>query len=268
MDIKKFAKEFQTDDPTNRIPASLAKNPEYINRMIYDGVLVGVAAADDEVIASLRDNEKANIDMTPPEEWLPGAKSVISVFMPFSRWITDENVGGDWPSDAWFHGRIEGQSALNRFIQLLTDQLREEGYESIVPTLDPRFKVDKSKCASNWSERHVAYAAGLGTFGLSRGIITELGMAGRFISLITNQNLDPTPRPYAQLYEYCIKCLSCAGNCPVDAISIAHLKDNKLCDAFVDKVRLREEPYYGCGKCQSGVPCAFGIPVDQPITAL
>ena len=39
--------------------------------------------------------------------------------------------------------------------------------------------------ASNWSERHVAYVCGLGTFGC-QGLITSKGLAGRFGSIITD----------------------------------------------------------------------------------
>jgi epoxyqueuosine reductase len=39
--------------------------------------------------------------------------------------------------------------------------------------------------ASSWSERHAAYAAGLGTFGLCDGLITARGKAVRFGSIIS-----------------------------------------------------------------------------------
>jgi len=255
-----FILEFQEKNDANRLSDELAKKPEYAGRKIYEGVLCGIAAADDEIIKSLRSNNEANIDMTQPEEWLPGAESVISVFMPFSKWITEDNKGGDWPSEAWLNGRIEGQITVNQMTLALAEKIKEEGYEAVIPLFDPRFKANKSESTSNWSERHVAFAAGLGTFGLSRGIITELGMAGRFGSLVTSLRIEPTPRPYADLLEYCVKCGACIRNCPVKAISVEKLKDNKLCDIFLDETRLKEDPYYGCGKCQSGVPCAYGIP--------
>ena len=255
-----FILEFQEKNDANRLSDELAKKPEYAGRKIYEGVLCGIAAADDEIIKSLRSNNEANIDMTQPEEWLPGAESVISVFMPFSKWITEDNKGGDWPSEAWLNGRIEGQITVNQMTLALAEKIKEEGYEAVIPLFDPRFKANKSESTSNWSERHVAFAAGLGTFGLSRGIITELGMAGRFGSLVTTLRIEPTPRPYTDLLEYCAKCGACIRNCPVKAISVENLKDNKLCDIFLDETRLKEDPYYGCGKCQCGVPCAFGIP--------
>lgn len=258
--LKEFVLEFQETDPANKVPEELAKSPEFAGREIYSGVTCGAADARDEIFAALRQNEEANIELTQPDEWLPGAKSVVSFFMPFAKWITDDNAGGDWPTAAWLHGRIEGQAASDKLAAALADMIIEEGYGAVAPSLDQRFKVIKEKCSSNWSERHVAFICGIGTFGISRGIITELGTAGRLISLVTTLPLEPTPRPYTDLLEYCIRCGTCAKSCPMNAISVERLKDNKLCDAFIDKVRAKETPYYGCGKCQSGMPCAFGIP--------
>jgi len=258
--IQAFLLEFQENDPANRVPKELAKNPEYTGRKIFSGLVCGAADADNDILASLKGNEEAKIDLRQPSEWLAGAKSVLSFFMPFERWITEENAGSDWPTDAWLHGRIEGQAALNKVTRALVDGIREEGYGAVAPSLDPSFILYKEECTSNWSERHVAYACGLGTFGLSRGIITELGMAGRFSSLVTTLPFEPTPGAYKGLLEYCSKCGTCVGSCPVNAISIERLKDNLACDAFMDEIKRAEDPYYGCGKCQSGMPCAYEIP--------
>ena len=273
LEMKKYILEFQENDASNRIAANIAKKPEYAGGKIHDGVICGVAAADDDIIASLKNNKEANIDMMQPEEWLPGAKSVISFFMPFERWITEENAGGNWPSGAWMHGRIEGQAFANKVFSALADKLCDEGHKTVVPTLDPRIKVfmkfagyPVSLYTTNWAERHVAFAAGIGTFGLSRGLITELGMAGRFMSIVTTLAITPTPRPYTDLLEYCAKCGDCICACPPKAISMEDLKDHDLCDAYLLDIRQKEEPYYGCGKCQCGMPCSFGIPVKRNAT--
>jgi epoxyqueuosine reductase QueG len=232
-----------------------------------DGAIGGAAAADDPLIALLKNNKDANIDLMQPEEWLPGAKSVVSFFLPFARWIAEENKGGDMPSDAWLHGRIEGQAAMNKANAGLAEMLRNEGYETISPVLDPRVKAytksedqDGPEYTSNWSERHIAYAAGLGTFGLSRGLITRLGTAGRLLSFVTTLRLDTTPRPYTGLLDYCSKCGACIRACPAKAISEERSKDHFPCDEWLEKVKKKMAPYYGCGKCQCGMPCAYGIP--------
>ena len=79
----------------------------------------------------------------------------------------------------------------------------DKGIAACVPALDERFdvKIETKLTAlkpdfhadSKWSERHAAYACGLGTFGLSKGLITEKGMAGRFASIIVSEVFGPDP---------------------------------------------------------------------------
>jgi len=52
----------------------------------------------------------------------------------------------------------------------------------------------KQGWTSTWSERHIAFAAGLGTFSLTRAVITSKGCNVRFASLVTNAPLEVTPR--------------------------------------------------------------------------
>ena len=81
---------------------------------------------------------------------------------------------------------------------------------------------------SNWSERHVAFVCGLGTFGLSKGLITKKGIAGRFGSIITELTLSPDQREYHCIYEYCSMCGACVKNCPVNAISLDKGKNHAI----------------------------------------
>lgn len=122
---------------------------------------------------------------------------------------------------------------------------------------------------STWSERHAAYAAGLGTFGLSKGLITKKGMAGRFGSVITNAEFSPSIRSYSSPFEYCIMCGACMEKCPVGAIDKARGyalgKDQLICGPYVGSSKLpphgpHQRIRYGCGKCQSGVPCESSLP--------
>ena len=86
-----------------------------------------------------------------------------------------------WPSAGWLHGRIEGQKLVNKLCMHLKSQLVNEGYNSVVPSLDKRFWAVTSgsnshpglSFTSNWSERHAAFVCGMGTFGLSKGLITQ-----------------------------------------------------------------------------------------------
>ena len=152
---------------------------------------------------------------------------------------------------------------MNRATVYLAELLREAGGEVAVPAIDPAFSVIRDPAraergeppyVSNWSERHAAFIAGLGTFSLSKHLITEKGVSGRFGSLITDLPLTVTPRPYTDPYEYCTFCGACRKRCPVDAIGPQE-KDNRICSDFQKGIRERFAPRYGCGKCQLSVPC-------------
>ncbi len=175
-----------------------------------------------------------------------------------------------WPSNEWLHGRIEGQSFIKDLCFYLKSELEAAGYKTIVPSYDSRFLSPGSKgimlegkelfFTSNWSERHVAFICGLGTFGLSKALITEKGIAGRLGSVITSLELEPDNRKYNTIYEYCSMCGKCIKNCPTHAISKEKGKNHLLCSDFLDTVLEKHKPWYGCGKCQINVPCEKGIP--------
>jgi hypothetical protein len=50
--------------------------------------------------------------------------------------------------------------------------------------------------ASKWSERHAAYVSGLGTFSLCDGLITPVGIAIRYGSVVSRIPIQPASRPY------------------------------------------------------------------------
>ena len=132
-------------------------------------------------------------------------------------------------------------------------------------------KSPKYVFSSYWSERHAAYAAGLGTFGLCDGLITEKGKAHRVGSVIANLKLPPSPRPYEDHHAYCLffldgSCTDCRKRCPVEAITEKGHDKAKCWDhAGGTCARFVKEHYgfdgYGCGLCQTGVVCESGIPV-------
>ena len=142
----------------------------------------------------------------------------------------------------------------------------------MIPAADGRFcsvtKPDPKRVGnwqdasytSNWSERHVAFVCGLGTFGLSKGIITEKGLAGRLVGLIVTETFEARKRKYTDLYEYCTRCGACIRRCPAGAISMEGGKRHSPCDTFLESTKKMYAPRYGCGKCQTKVPCESRIP--------
>ena len=202
-----------------------------------------------------------------PKEWLQQSKTVISFFLPFSDEVRKGNRRDmSWPAEEWLHGRIEGQTFVNKLCMHLKSELVSSGYVSLVPTLNERFwsnnygTYHEIRFTSNWSERHVAFVCGIGTFGLSKGLITQKGMAGRFGSISIGLYLSPDKREYENIYEYCSICGNCVKNYPVNAITIENGKNHIICSRFLDKTKEKYMPRYGCGKCQIDVPCESRIP--------
>ncbi len=75
-------------------------------------------------------------------------------------------------------GAHHGRGSEHELRTHIVDELEKAGYPAVAPMLSPLWKQHMSEkylFASSWSERHAAYAAGLGTFGLSDGLITEKG---------------------------------------------------------------------------------------------
>jgi epoxyqueuosine reductase QueG len=264
--LEKVAAEF-LDSPANTVSPDAARRPHIAGMRIYEAPLFGFAAAEDSYLAGLGDIPEAGIKPLLPRGWLASAQTILSFFLPFSEKIRFSNRGGAYPSPEWLNGRIEGQAAAEELCRRLQEALRGAGHEAVVPALDGRFwskslgpENGGPLYTSNWSERHAAYACGLGTFSLSRGLITKKGVAGRFGSLITSLRIAETGRPYTGLYDYCTRCEACLRNCPVGAISREKGKDHVACSQFLGRVKAENSPYYGCGKCQTATPCESGLP--------
>ncbi len=250
--------------PANRIEASYALRPELVGIKMFEPPLVCIGAADDPYFELCKQPHIVGEYHMTPKEWLPEAKSVISFFLPISDKVKTTNAQNwEWPSDEWMHARIEGQkNVVNGLTRHICELLISQGYQAVAPSLDERFtQYGRPIFSSNWSERHAAFACGLGTFSLSRGLITEKGIAGRFGSVITDCPLPVDVRPYTEYDEYCIHCGVCIDHCPAQAISLEEGKSNPDCATFVGKVlNFYEKKRYGCGKCQVDVPCESGIP--------
>lgn len=251
----------------NYISKEIAISENIVGIRIFEAPIFSFGSADDEYFTKLKQPSAIGEHFMLPKEWLPQSRTVISFFLPFSEAVRMGNRREKtWPSEEWVHGRIEGQAFLNKLCMYLKSVLIDEGYGSVVPSLDERFwsntdrAQSKAKFTSNWSERHVAFVCGLGTFGLSKGLITPKGIAGRFGSIITELFLPPDKREYENIYDNCSMCGKCAKNCPANAITIENGKDHYSCFAFLNKTREKYNPRYGCGKCQVGVPCESGIP--------
>lgn len=268
----KIASDFVENSKDNYIANEIAISENVVGMKIFEAPIFAFGASDDEYFTLLKKTSAIGKHFLIPKEWLPQSKTVISFFLPFSEAVKKGNRREkSWPSEEWLHARIEGQSFINKLCMYLKSELINAGYNSLVPALDEMFwfneysPILESSFTSNWSERHVAFVCGLGTFGLSKGLITSKGVAGRLGSIITELYLSPQKREYENIYEYCSMCGACVKKCPVNAISIENGKDHMICSEFLDKTSEKYKPRYGCGKCQIGVPCEGRIPKQHKI---
>ncbi|MCD8053112.1 MAG: 4Fe-4S binding protein [Lachnospiraceae bacterium] len=275
------------DWPENAQAGDYAMRPELAGVPFFERPLLGVADAEDSLFQDMKRPGVIGPHYLLPGEWLPGARTVISLFFPFTEAVRESNRRNrEHASALWQHARIDGELALVAFKRRLAARLIAEGYEALVPSDDVRYQVTEP-VSSNWSERHAAFIAGLGTFGMSRGLITKRGMAGRFASVITTAVFSATKRPYTEVYEYCTRCGACARRCPAEAIHperpMNEAKDQVECGAYLDILKQKTKrgedtrppeeqdgyrpaytrDYFGCGKCQVGVPCEAGRPVKR-----
>ena len=171
-----------------------------------------------------------------------------------------------------------GQECNNALHLALVAALRDAGYAAVAPALLPEWSQLPSEryfMASTWSERHVAYVSGLGTFGLAGGLITEKGQAVRLGSVVVQARIPATPRAYSGPFDYCLFltrgiCARCVARCPVGSVR-EEGRDKEPCSRHLGPV-MREyvEGHFGfngyaCGLCQTGVPCESRIPSPEDV---
>ena len=209
----------------------------------------------------------------PGEEFSAEELTVISWILPQTE-VTkrDHRKETHFPSERWARSRIMGENVNVKLRSHVVDRLREQGVKAVAPMLSPLWRRETSPkygYASTWSERHAAYAAGLGTFGLSDGLITPVGKAMRTGSVVANLYIEPSSRPYSDHHAYCLfysegTCGKCMERCPIGAITTEG-HDKNLCSRYVNMTHSYVPRYYGfdgygCGLCQTSIPCESGIP--------
>lgn len=217
-------------------------------------------------------------DAASPQTAAPDELTVVS----FAVFPTEETKAANrletrWPSEPWARTRIYGQRCLRQLQRALVTALKDKGYDAVAPVLLPQAREYRSRRfgdAWNWSERHAAYASGLGTFSLAGGLITERGQAHRLASVIVRAKIPSTEVPYTEPFEYCLyfttgECVDCVDRCPVGSISPGG-RNKRACAEHLDPATgdYVKATYafdgYGCGLCQTGVPCESRIPAREP----
>ena len=211
-----------------------------------------------------------------PGEVLPGATVVLSYFVPFSEVIVRSNGGEGLASPEWAQAYEVTNAMLSALNGHLVSFLNGRGYRAAVSAAAAVF--DREKITSRWSQRHVAYLAGLGTFGLNNMLITEAGCCGRFSSLVTDLEIAPdAPIPAENcLFKRNGTCSACVRRCPTGALTAEGFNRRRCYDRCLENARVytgfgssyvagveEASSEYGsevCGKCLIGLPCSLRKP--------
>lgn len=235
---------------------------EYIGRYceqkgienIWEKPIVKFADAKNPLFESLK--ELVVKDHYHPTDFLPNASIVLSYYLPFQKQIGQSNVGNTLPSDAWVKAYIDTTDMANGIHCYLAAYLQNRGVASVTPTNIKM--ISKEIPMSRWSQRHVAFIAGQGTFGVNNMLISEKGCAGRYFSIVTDLDVesDLVVTKERCLYKKNGTCKVCVERCIADAFT-----DNGFDRFKCLKQCLKNQDLYPgagvCGKCVAGLPCSY-----------
>jgi epoxyqueuosine reductase QueG len=244
--IKNFVKEYQ--------------NKENI-KTEWREPLIKFADAEDDLFYKLK--TVVSKSHVLPKDILDGAQTVIAFFIPFEREIVDSNIKGELSSKKWALAYVETNQLISELNNHLKNILENEGHKSSIIPATHNF--DEKSLKSNWSHRHAAYIAGLGSFGINNMLITEKGCAGRIGTIISDIEVIASPR---KAKEYCLnkagyKCRKCVDRCVNNSLKIDSFDRFKCYELL-----LKNDNYHTnlpltdvCGKCCVDLPCSLKIPL-------
>jgi epoxyqueuosine reductase QueG len=225
--------------------------------------LISFAAADDKLFPKLK--EVVSPTHALPTDFLTDAQSVIAYFIPFVQDTVTSNIKQPHSSRDWAIAYIETNQLIHDLNIMIHDNLIENHYDaSMIPATH---NFDKTKLISDWSHRHVAFIAGLGTFGINNMLITEKGCCGRLGSVVTNLRLSSDPRTNKEncLFKYNGRCKKCVERCGTGALT-HHSFDRFICyDMCLQNADRYSELGLAdvCGKCLVNLPCSFTNPTGK-----
>ena len=205
------------------------------------------------------------------KEW-----SVISIAFPFRAEIVKELADAiDLPPKSWLNAKMVLTQSMLPYYTMLSSKYAALNIDTFIAPgkglLKNRINNKNSAYENAWSERHIAYGCGLGTFGLNGALITEKGSTHRLMSILVNVNCDQYEMVNENPFGYCLwfkkgTCAKCVSRCPAGALD-GKKRDSMLCrEQALVKNRERSLSQYGldvsgCALCMSKVPCSLRSPI-------
>jgi len=248
-EIKKLIKKYMVDYQNKNNTETKWRDP-----------IVKFADAKDELFKELKN--VVNEDHLMPEDLLPEAESVVAFFIPFEKTIPETNIKGRYSSKEWAAAYIETNILIGNINERIEEYLKEKGYQSALVPATHNFS--KETLMSQWSHRHVAYIAGMGTFGINNMLITEAGCCGRVGTLVTDLKIQADDRIEKEncLYKYNGTCGVCVGKCKFGALTFDGYDRRKCYGICMENDEYHEDMGLTdiCGKCLVGIPCSYKNP--------
>jgi epoxyqueuosine reductase QueG len=238
--VQQFLTDLFLTDELNRLPE------QFGGGRIFDPPLIGVSRGDDPIFNKFKE-VVAQEHLTPLEVWTADGLwdqkdtasrlNILSIIFPYVKHIRDESKtkirseresAPVMPADIYCVGRNFANEFMKDVLHTTMGFFQDQGFRATAGMLSPAFRLhlqDKPpQFYSVWSERHMAFAAGLGTFSLHEGLITEAGCNVRITSVMTDAPLTVTPRRSDEPYANCLyyvkgECRECEKRCPGEAIT-------------------------------------------------
>ena len=226
--------------------------------IIWRRPIVRFAEATDPGFAELR--RVVDPEHHVPQDFLPEARNVLSWFLPFQPEVGRNNLPGELSSPQWADAYLLTNEMAAWVNDRLTEWLQNEwGASAAVPCDAGMISMDNPR--SRWSQRHVAYLAGHGTFGLNNMLISDAGSVGRYFSVVTALEI-PADEPVSE--ERCLwkrdgSCGMCVKRCAVGALTTGGFDRFRCLEQCLENMH-RYPGADVCGKCTVELPCSYEIP--------
>jgi epoxyqueuosine reductase len=284
--LENAIKEYVRTTPLNQLVT-------FNSTPIFDEPVVTFAKGDNPVFQSLK-TIVGEFHLTPREamekyikakRWRYGVKSSIesvsvicwALPIPEETRLSERqaSLGG---SKRYNHTRWMGGPFMESLKNYVATLLEILGHNAVAPASSGFFETREMEGGwrvANWSERHIAYACSMGTFGLNGLMITPKGCAAYLGSVVCDAALTPTPNIYPSHVANCLfyqngSCRQCLERCIAKAISeegrnniicarnLRQEQGEKLKSQGLDRDLIGMAP--ACGRCSTGVPCEHQIP--------
>ena len=222
----------------------------------YREAIVAFVDVDDSEFEAIKNITHENHLL--PKEWMPEGKTIVSYFIPFTKDLIEKNRNHAYVAKEWAVAYIETNKLIKNINSRMSEKLKELEINTIWQL--PNVNYDKEKLMSYWSQRHIAYIAGIGTFGMNNMLITDKGCSGRYGSFIIDRKIETDKKGRVEkcLYKLNGSCGICMDMCPVQALAPNGF-DRYKCNARTKEVNEFYKDLESCdccGKCLLG-PCAI-----------